>query len=860
MLKLDSDSNTLEKVFSKKTKEALKVSSAIAELEGKKRVTLRHLFLSLWMLPNTAGYKILDEMLGVDSIRGIKALSVKQIKKEQVLEYIKDDKYNPNIGLDKSVRDVLFEALKLSKHTGAYYIGTEHVLIGALLYVSNNKKKFEKIYKTLNLGQVPLDQVVLTVLHKSLAPFKIMEEQANLEQKVGKKRPIKTELTEDMPEEAVLRLFTKEMDKEVVERTGGIIVRRDKYINEILKGFASGLTKNVLLVGPSGVGKTYIVYDLVTRLMNKEVLEEFKDIQVLRVSLPEIIATSKFPLDIEKRVMALLNYAYDNDNVVLFFEDINQLLAPSGRGGVNLFSVIKPILETGKIKIIGTMSDNAMRYFGAGNTSFSRMFHVVEVNEPDDNTLKLILQLYVQQSKERFNVRVSSKVLDELIKLTKEYLPELKFPYKAIKVLDSIIARELIRLTDEDIALIDVAKKLKANEDLKKTYLEMGKIKALEEMEKQSEILSLQKLSLEDTRRLRRSRGFSITEKDIRNYLAEITGLPIYVLTGQEAKSLRDLEKELKHYIVAQDEAIKKVSYAVKRGRLNVVRGNRPWASFLFLGPTGVGKSELAKVLARYLFGDDKDRLIQIDMSEFMESHSVSKLIGSPPGYVGYEQGGYLTERVKENPYSVILFDEIEKAAENVLNILLQILEDGHLTDSRGETVSFKNTIIILTSNIGAEEIFKDKVLGFYREVADDNTTFSAYEKMKEVLLKRLYKKLRPELINRLDDIIIFRTLTLKEAGKILDVLIKDLNQRLQESLGVFVELTPRTREFLVKKGFSEEFGARALRRVVQTYVENSLVDYLLEHGKVVKKSFEANDRLVMDVDKDSQKIVIKKG
>ena len=319
---------------------------------------------------------------------------------------------------------------------------------------------------------------------------------------------------------------------------------------------------------------------------------------------------------------------------------------------------------------------------------------------------------------------------------------------------------------------------------------------------------------------------------------------------------LLKLEDKLKEKIVSQEEAITKVAYAVKRGRVGITSKSRPWASFLFLGPTGVGKTELAKVLAKTLFGDDTKRLIQIDMSEYMEPHSVSKLIGSPPGYIGYERGGMLTRLIRENPYSVVLFDEIEKAHYDVLNLLLQILEEGRLRDSHGNIAYFNNAIIILTSNIGAKKIFEDKILGFYRDEVKTQDVITAYDSIEEDLKRELKKKLRPELLNRLDDVIIFRTLTKKDANKILEILLKELNERLREK-GIEVLVGNKVKEFLLDKGFSAEYGARQLRRTVQTYIENSLADYILRY----RVSFDPKrlKRIELSVSPDKRRLILKK-
>ena len=850
---------TNTELFSANLRRVLHAAWFIAVKEGKKRVSLRHLLAALVAVPDTAAQTILREVLSLDPQK-IYSKLVTKVPLKQVKESLKTP-LDKDLPLHASVKDVLFEALKLSKRTGAYYVGAEHVFLTALVYIYKNKRVYPRLFRIFKLDKIDLETLVFNVLQRSLTPVRILEQQlrAGDEAILGTK-PISADLGEaGLPEEAIFAAFTKDVLQDAIAQTGGkYILQRDEYISKILAALQSRVTRNVLLVGESGVGKTYLVYDLALRISKGEVPFYFANKKIVRLSLPEIVATSKFPLDMEKRIMAVFNYIYGKEDIILFIDNMQHILHPSPKGGVSLYTLLLPILESGKVQILATMPKDEFRLFSEYATAFNRVFNVVQVEEPSEAEVLEILRLYLMQWEPLLKVFIDNKSLQGLVKLTNEYLQGMVQPQKAVSTLDAVISKKLLEVLTPAKKEFALKNELKALEGLKDTYLELGDVAKLESIQKQAELLEKELFELGEERKRILNKGIVVKEQDIRSHLAQVTGLPLYSVSTEERVSLLQLEKVLKKRIVAQDEAVKKVAYAIKRGRLGIKGGNRPWASFLFLGPTGVGKSELAKTLARYLFGDDKERLIQIDMSEFMESHSVSRLIGSPPGYVGHEKGGYLTERVKKNPYSVVLFDEIEKAADNVLNILLQILEDGRLTDSKGETVSFKNTIIILTSNIGAEEIFKDKVLGFLRDEKQSESVTTAYESMKEMLIKELYRKLRPELINRLDDIIIFRTLTKKDAARILEILLEDLNALLKEKY-IEVVVLPRGKRFLVNKGFSKEFGARALRRVLQEYVENTVADYILQRGWKLDPIRRKPRKIFLDYNKHTKRLEVSK-
>jgi ATP-dependent Clp protease ATP-binding subunit ClpC len=480
-------------------------------------------------------------------------------------------------------------------------------------------------------------------------------------------------------------------------------------------------------------------------------------------------------------------------------------------------------------------------YFEEDN-ALARRFQPVHVEETSVTQTIQILKRIKPILEAHHNVSIGKEALEQAVKLSDRYVSDRFLPDKAIDLLDEAAASKKLEVEKEYDEISEINSQIKAVGKEKERAIKNGDMKLAQRLDKQTESLQAKIKKLEIKReKTQKSKRFEVGVDTVREIISKWTGIPVMTLGSDEKSTLLNLDSRLKEKVVGQEEAVEAVASAIKRARTGISDADRPWATFLFLGPTGVGKTELAKALTRELFGND-DRLIQIDMSEMMEMHSVSKLIGSPPGYVGYREGGQLTEQIKQQPHSVILFDEIEKAHVDVLNILLQILEYGHLTDGKGRRVNFKNTVVILTSNIGAEDIRRNKVLGFVGDKDEqgeksDREIEAAYEGMKDELDRKVKEVLRPELINRLDDIVIFRALTRKDARKIVDLLVDELNGRLREQK-MKVQIDKKVKDFVIQKGFSEEYGARPLRRTLQDRVENVLANYLLEKGSraVAKK------------------------
>lgn len=829
----------LGKYFSDNLVNVLVNASKISQLTNRKTIGVRQLLASLFITYDTAAYRILTKKLGYkpfDEVKRLLNVSPENIVKK--IEFLQSKDYK-HIVLAQDTKEILLEAARLASKIKSKYLGTEHLLVSLIMWGVAYKSTLLKPY----LERIPdIDAFISNVLTLTQVPVSTEVAKDSAAGEPSTFTPL-LGVGETKSSGSYVKDFTYDINGWFRKNTLGVLYDRKEYVNEVIKGLIDPINNSVLLVGPSGVGKTFIVYAVAEHLKHADVPIALNNSQILSINLSKIIATAKFPTDVEKSVMGVLSDASNLGNVILFFDDFQYIVGPVIRGGMNMRPSIKKLLEARSIKIIATMSDTEYELLASQDPEFMRLFKVVKVSEPFEPEVLKIMKLYLRKFAEFYPLRVQKKALNVAINLLDEYLPTLHFPDKAVRFLGELFSQKVFAKQSKFKNLGLLEQKIAQVESAKQRFVDLGQYEQAHQARGVQEQLRRKLRAAVSEFNKESKRTVIIKINDVRTHIAKLTGIPVETLSSDETSMLLHLEDGLRKYIVSQDEAIEKVAYAVKRGRLGIVSRNRPWATFLFLGPTGVGKTELAKALARNLFGDDKKHLIQIDMSELMEGHSVSKLIGAPPGYVGFQQGGILTNKIKENPHSVVLFDEIEKAADPVLNILLQILEEGHLTDSRGETVSFANTIIVLTSNIGAEKIFEDRVLGFYRESVSTKDLSNAYESMREELLAELKKKIRPELLNRLDDIIIFRTLTLDDGKKILEILLSELNERLAE-IGVKVKLTVKAKNYVLQKGFNQEYGARPLRRELQHSVENLLADYLLSHHELYARLKVAQPKL----------------
>ncbi|KKR06423.1 MAG: ATPase AAA-2 domain protein [candidate division WS6 bacterium GW2011_GWF2_39_15] len=805
------DVSVLSKL-SDNAKASLKIASEASKLLSANEVAPHHLFVGIVLNSKslasrtilTMGFdieKITKEIMGVT---GTDFITIEKTKET-------------DIRLSSESQEVLREAYAIAHKLSHVYVGTEHILLALLK--ADKTELGRKLY-TQGLDYKSVEEALFNF---ATYPAGILSKPENGPSMIM--------------EQSALAAFGRDLVKESREGKLDPIVGREEEIEKMVNIISRRKKNNPLIVGEAGVGKTALVEALAQRIADGNVPQALKDAKIVALDISSIMAGSKMRGDVEEKMIAIIKEVTSSPNTILFIDEIHNVLS-SGIPGVpsDMSGILKPALTRGDFRCIGATTMSEYTKYMEEDNALVRRFQAVLVEETSIADTIKILRRIKPILEAHHNVRIGKEALETAVKLSDRYVSDRYLPDKAIDLLDEAAATRKLAVEKEYSQISDLMNELRTTQLEKETDIKKGRMAEALEQKEQEGTLKKKIKQLEKERSIsQKSREYEVDITTIRNVVSKWTGIPVATLGSDERSSLINLESTLGRKVVGQEEAVQSVASAIKRARTGISDENRPWASFLFLGPTGVGKTELAKVLTKILFGDE-DRLIQIDMSEMMEMHSVSKLIGSPPGYVGYREGGQLTEKIRQQPHSVILFDEIEKAHPDVLNILLQILEYGHLTDGKGRRVNFKNTVIVLTSNIGAEEIRKDKVLGFINETEekDEEDVENAYQSMKQALTKELRESLRPELLNRLDDIVIFRSLTKEDAQKIVELLITELNIRLKDQ-GIKVTIDKKVKEYIANEGFSDEYGARPLRRMLQDSVENAIANYLLIHGEEEK-------------------------
>jgi len=735
-----------------------------------------------------------------------------------------------NIPLTKQAEKVLKITQIESKIYKADVIGTEHLLLSLLRDEDNIATQIlHQFNVTYDSARSELNAMLSSKNPKDIGGAAVPPPDKKIERT---KTP-------------VLDNFGRDLTKLAIEDKLDPVVGREKEIERVAQILSRRKKNNPVLIGEPGVGKTAIAEGLALRIVQKKVPRILQEKRVVTLDLAGLVAGTKYRGQFEERMKALMNELEKAREVILFIDELHTIVGAGGASGsLDASNMFKPALARGDIQCIGATTLDEYRKFIETDGALDRRFQKVNVEPPSyDETLQILNNIKFKYE-EHHHVRYTKDAIDAAVKLSNRYITDRHLPDKAIDVLDEAGSRvhmgnfeapkEILNLEEE----IEKVRQEKASVVKKQDYEEAARLR-----DKERNLQSDLEIAKREWEAKTRDLVHDVNEEDIATVVAMMTGIPVNRVAQTESEKLLNMADALKQQIVGQDEAVQKLSKAIRRTRAGLKSPNRPIGSFIFLGPTGVGKTELCKVLARYLF-DSENALIRIDMSEYMEKFSLSRLVGAPPGYVGYEEGGQLTEKVRRRPYSVVLFDEIEKAHPDIFSILLQVLDDGMLTDSLGRRVDFKNTIIIMTSNIGARDIKTIGSFGFGGENTEDR--YSALKNTVEDAMRRLFN---PEFLNRVDEAIVFRNLEKEDILQIIDIELKDLLKNIQESKMEIV-LDQTAKNFLVDKGFDPKYGARPLRRAIQKYVEDPLAEEILrgsfkEGSKIIAKHFDGSEEIV---------------
>lgn len=803
--------------FSERVKEVISLSREEALRLGHDYIGTEHLLLGIIREGEGVAVKILRN-LGCDLVNLKKAI-------EDTVKTAGGTLTIGNIPLTKQAEKVLKITQIESKIYKSDVIGTEHILLSLLR---------------------DEDNIATQILHQ----FNITYEnsRADLNSMLASKNPDKGSQAQhgtppvpsarkiDKTKTPVLDNFGRDLTKLASDDKLDPVIGREKEIERVAQVLSRRKKNNPVLIGEPGVGKTAIAEGLALRIIQRKVPRILQDKRVVTLDLAGLVAGTKYRGQFEERMKALMTELEKAEDVILFIDELHTIVGAGGASGsLDASNMFKPALARGDIQCIGATTLDEYRKFVETDGALDRRFQKVMVEPPTVEETIEILQHIKIKYEEHHHVKYSDDAINHSVKLSNRYITDRHLPDKAIDVLDEAGSRVHMghyTVSDEILKLEEEIEKVKQEKILvvkQQDYEEAARLR-----DKERTFQSNLEIAKREWEAKTKDLIYDVSEDDIATVVAMMTGIPVKRVVQAESEKLMKMEDSLKEQIIGQDEAVIKLTKAIRRTRAGLKNPKKPIGSFIFLGPTGVGKTEMAKVLARYLF-DSEDALIRIDMSEYMEKFAVSRLVGAPPGYVGYEEGGQLTERVRRKPYSVVLFDEIEKAHADVFNILLQVLDDGQLTDSLGRKVNFKNTIIIMTSNVGTKDIKANGGFGF-----DDNENKDDYKELKHTVEDAMKRLFNPEFLNRIDDAIVFRSLTKDDIRKIISIEMRDMVENLKET-GMEVELDKSAQDFLATKGYDKKFGARPLKRALQKYLEDPMAEELLignmkEGSKIIAK------------------------
>ena len=800
--------------FSESAKNAMEIAEKIAISLGHNYVGSEHLLYGMADNESGIAYKILkkqniseqDILLKIREIFGQKSTVIKKTE-----------------GFTPKTKILIEEAYE---ETGKAYlrnIGTEQIL---LAIIKNKENMAYRILVDLKFDVSKAYDEILKII--------MTEEDLNKPKKASTKKSTKNN---------ILSQYATDLNKLALEGKIDSVIGRNNEIDRLIQILSRRNKNNPCLIGEPGVGKTAIVEGLAKKIVEQDVPEMLKNKKVFTLDLTSIIAGAKYRGDFEDRLKKCLIEVKESEDIVLFIDEIHTIVgAGAAEGAIDAANILKPILARGEIQLIGATTLDEYRKYIEKDAALERRFSPIIVEEPNKEETKKILLGIKEKYENHHNVKIDEDVIDEIVELSSRYINDRYMPDKAIDLLDEASSKVRMKTFTIPDKLKIIENKVqeilnKKNEAINNQEFEEAAKYRDEEIKARNEYA----IEEEKWRNENIKEKVKLDKEDIRGVISNLTKIPVNKITEDEYNKLINLEDNLRKRVVGQNEAIESISKAIKRSRVGINDPNKPLCSFLFLGPTGVGKTEISKVLANNLFGSENS-IIRLDMSEYMEAHSVSKIIGSPPGYVGFEEEGMLTKKVRSNPYSIILLDEIEKAHPDIMNILLQILDEGILTDSAGRNINFKNTIIIMTSNIGANKITENRSLGFGNNSTNENNT--------KTVMGELKKEFKPEFINRIDEIIIFNKLSKEDVVKIIDILIAELQERLIGK-NIKIELTENFKKYVVENKIDLNYGARELKRKLQEIVENEIAE------KIISGKLKSGDKIIFDINNNETYIDI---
>lgn len=797
--------------FTNRAKKAIELANEVAIELGHNYIGTEHIL-----------YGLTKEGSGVAA----KVLGNQEVKPDEIIDKIveligQEAPISDTFGFTPRTKRVIENAFIEARKLGYNYIGTEHMLIGIL---REGDCIGARILLELNVNIPKLYNEMIKIINEG---EDISGDEKSNHTSNSKKGSYNQTTT--------LNQFGEDLTKKAIEGKLDPIIGRKEEIERVIQILSRRTKNNPCLIGEPGVGKTAVVEGLAQKIAIGDVPEILKDKRVVSIDISGMVAGAKYRGDFEERIKKALAEVKKAGDIILFIDEMHTIVgAGAAEGAIDAANILKPLLARGEIQLVGATTLNEYRKYIEKDAALERRFSPVTVNEPSEKDTIKILKGIRDKYEAHHGVKISDEAIEAAVSMSIRYINDRFLPDKAIDLIDEAASRAKLKTYTEPDNLKELEEQIEETKKDKEEAVKTQKFeKAATLRDKEKELKATYEAEQKKWKNKNNKQVINIAEENIAEVISSWTGIPAKKITEDENIRLKNLEKTLHERVIGQNEAVEAVAKAIRRGRVGLKDPKRPIGSFLFLGPTGVGKTELSKALAEALFGDE-NAMIRIDMSEFMEPHSVSKLIGSPPGYVGFDEGGQLTEKIRRKPYSVILFDEIEKAHPDVMNMLLQILEDGRLTDSQGRTVNFKNTVVIMTSNIGARLITDKKSLGFTQETQEtEENNKKEYEETKKEVMEALKKELRPEFINRIDEIIVFHKLTDSEINQIIDIMLKEVEKRLKAQK-IQIKIEPEVKELIASQGIDKNFGARPLRRTIQTILEDKLAEQILD-GKLKK-------------------------